>query len=144
MMVRFDPIGRVRSKLSHPDQAPAQGPEAGTVAGIELDPKWQDGLEGLGPGRDVWVLGWFDLSPGPKLKVHPRGDRSRPRTGVFNSRSPHRPCPLSLTLVRILAIEGNLVTVKGLELVDGSPVLDIKPYAPGLDAPLPSEPGGES
>lgn len=133
------PIGVVHSPLSDPAQAPQQGPEAGTLAVIELEPQWAQGLTGLAPGRDLWVICHFHLSPGPKLMVHPRGDRDRPPTGVFNTRSPRRPCPLSLTLVRLLAIDegpaGPRLTVRGLEAVAGTPVLDLKPYAPGLDQP---------
>jgi tRNA-Thr(GGU) m(6)t(6)A37 methyltransferase TsaA len=102
---------------------------------IELDSRWQQGLEGLAPGDHFWVLCHFDQAGPPKLKVHPRGDRSRPLTGMFNSRSPHRPNPISLTLVRLLKIEGCRLTVQGLEMMDGTPVLDIKPYVPGIDQP---------
>jgi tRNA (adenine37-N6)-methyltransferase len=67
--------------------------------------------------------------------VHPRGDASRPLTGLFNTRAPSRPNPIGLTLVRLLAINENSLTVKGLEALDGTPVLDIKPYVPGIDQP---------
>ncbi len=137
--VRLKPIGVVRSRLTAPGQAPHQGPEAGSRAVIEIDPQWARGLTGLDPGRDLWVICLFHLSPGPKLLAHPRGDQARPPTGVFNTRSPRRPCPLALTLVRLLAVEegpgGPRLTVRGLEAVEGTPVLDIKPYVPGLDQP---------
>lgn len=133
------PIGMVRSPLAEPGQAPRQGPETGLQAVIEIEPRWVPGLTGLEPGRDLWVICHFHLSPEPELMVHPRGDRSRPLTGVFNTRSPKRPCPLALTLVRLLSLEqgpgGARLTVLGLEAVDQTPVLDLKPYVPGLDQP---------
>lgn len=129
------PIGVVRSALTSMDEAPAQGPEAGTEAVIELDPAWSEGLDGLAPGRWLWVMCLFDRAKEPKLKVHPRGDRSRPITGLFNTRSPHRPNPISLTLVRLEALEGNRLSVSGLEMIDGTPVLDIKPWSGKIDKP---------
>ncbi len=130
-------IGVVRSPLERADQAPRQGPESGQEAVIELDPAWLPGLAGLTPGRDLWVIYHFHLAGQPELMVHPRGDRSRPLTGLFNSRSPRRPAPLGLTLVRLLSLDGNRLLVRGLEAVEGTPVLDLKPYVPGLDQPRP-------
>ncbi|MCB2192743.1 MAG: tRNA (N6-threonylcarbamoyladenosine(37)-N6)-methyltransferase TrmO [Deltaproteobacteria bacterium] len=131
----FQPIGVVRSALDDLDAAPSQGPEAGTTAVIELDPALAEGLQGLTPGRWLWVLCHFDRAKQVKLKVHPRGDRSRPQTGLFSTRSPHRVNPISLTLVRLEALEGNRLTVRGLEMVDGTPVLDLKPWVAGIDQP---------
>lgn len=137
--VTLSPIGVVRSPYQSPGEAPHQGPEAGGQAVIALDPALAQGLTGLTPGRDLWVICHFHQTPGPKLLVHPRGDQTRPLTGIFNTRSPKRPCPLSLTLVRLVDLrqspEGPLLTVRGLEAIDGTPVLDLKPYAPDLDLP---------
>lgn len=139
--VALRPIGRVSSALKSTAEAPHQGPEAGVEAWIELDPAWVQGLTGLTPGRDLWVICHFDRAGEPRNLVHPRGDLSRPLTGVFNTRSPRRPCPLSLTLVRLLRLEaqgpGARLLVRGLEAVDGTPVLDLKPYVPALDQPQP-------
>jgi tRNA-Thr(GGU) m(6)t(6)A37 methyltransferase TsaA len=137
--VALTPIGVVRSSYRALSQAPHQGPEAGGQAVIVLDPALAEGLTGLTRGRDVWVICYFHRTLEPKLLAHPRGDRSRPLTGIFNTRSPKRPCPLSLTLVHLLELDpspqGPLLTVRGLEVVDGTPVLDIKPYVPDLDLP---------
>ena len=138
-VVVLEPIGEVRSTLSSPDQAPRQGAGSGQEAVIELDPAWVPALEGLEPGRDLWVVFHFHLAGPPSARVHPRGDRSRPLTGLFNTRSPRRPAPLGLTLVRLLALEGNRLRVRGLEAVDGTPILDLKPYVPLLDQPQPEE-----
>jgi tRNA-Thr(GGU) m(6)t(6)A37 methyltransferase TsaA len=129
------PIGVVRSPYTESKDTPKQGPEAGVESVIELEPEWSGALEGLEPGRDIWVLTYFHQADQPRLRIHPRGDASRPLTGLFNTRAPCRPNPIGLTLVRLLAIQGNNLTVRGLEALDGTPVLDIKPYIPGVDAP---------
>lgn len=132
---RLRPIGVIHSDLTDPDQAPRQGREAGLTARIEIFPLWRPGLEGLRPGCWLWVIYHFHLAGEPKLRVHPRHDPSRPLTGVFNTRSPRRPNPLSLSLVRLEALAGGVLTVRGLEAVEGTPVLDLKPYIPRLDQP---------
>ncbi|MFH1060291.1 MAG: tRNA (N6-threonylcarbamoyladenosine(37)-N6)-methyltransferase TrmO [Pseudomonadota bacterium] len=133
--VRLTPIGRVHSALTERGQAPHQGPPAGVTAVIELDPAHAQGLTGCRPGDWLWVLYYFDRADAPCLLVHPRGDRSRPLTGVFRTRAPSRPCPVGLTLVQLTALTGVRLTVRGLEALDGTPVLDIKPYVPAIDSP---------
>jgi tRNA-Thr(GGU) m(6)t(6)A37 methyltransferase TsaA len=73
------------------------------------------------------VLTWFHLADRDVLRVHPRGDRSRPPTGVFGTRSPHRPNPIGIHRVEVLEVEGARVRVSDLEAVDGTPVVDLKP-----------------
>lgn len=102
---------------------------------IELRPELAPGLEGLTPGQFLWVLFHFHQSGEPLLKVHPRGDPSRPLTGVFATRAPVRPCAIGLSLVRLEALDGNRLTVRDLEALDGTPVLDLKPYVSSLDKP---------
>lgn len=125
----------VRSPWEQPSQAPRQGPKAGKVSVIELEPDWRPALEGLAPGRDLWVVCWLDRADAPISRVHPRNDPSRPLTGVFNTRAPCRPNPLSLTLVRLEALDGLRLTVRGLDMAEGTPVLDLKPYVAELDTP---------
>ena len=137
--VRLTLIGVVRSGLALDGQGPRQGPEAGLLSVIEIDPAWQEGLLGLAPGRDLWVLYHFNQADPPAMLMHPRRDPGRPLTGVFNTRSPRRPAPLGLTLVRLVKVEGARLVVRGLEALDGTPVLDLKPYVPGLDQPRPPE-----
>jgi tRNA-Thr(GGU) m(6)t(6)A37 methyltransferase TsaA len=76
------------------------------------------------------VVTWFHLSRRDLLKVHPRGDRTRPVTGVFSTRSPDRPNPLGLHRVTVMEITGNRMRVAPLEAIDGTPVVDIKPVLP--------------
>jgi tRNA-Thr(GGU) m(6)t(6)A37 methyltransferase TsaA len=121
------PIGRVRSPLTDPDQAPRQGDEGAPVTWLEFDDSVATGLADLSPGSDVIVLTWLDRARRDVLSVHPRGDVERPQTGVFNTRSPHRPNPIGLHRVRILSIDGRRIEVADLEALDATPILDVKP-----------------
>ena len=85
------------------------------------------GLEGLGPGDEVLVLTWLDRAFRDVLRVRPRDDFNRPHQGVFSTRSPDRPNPIGLHRVTIVAIDGSRVTVRNLEALDGTPVIDVKP-----------------
>lgn len=134
-MTGLTAIGLVRSDIAAPADAPRQGRLRQGLAHIELDQQWAGGLEGLEPGRWVWVLWRFITSEPPRLRVHPRGDPDRPATGLFNTRAPVRPNPIALTLARIEALDGGRLTVSGLEAADGTEVLDLKPYFAELDAP---------
>lgn len=120
-------VGRVESPLTDPATAPKQGDEGAPEATIVFDPSVADALTSMGVGDDVIVLTWLDRARRDVLAVHPRGDESRPLTGVFSTRSPHRPNPIGLHRVTIVARDGLRVRVRDLEAVDGTPVLDVKP-----------------
>ncbi len=139
--VTLQPIGVVRSPYKTTRDCPRQGPGEPVVSVIEIAPAWTEGLDGLRPGQDLWVICHLRVDGPVRLTVHPRGDRSRPARGVLATRSPRRPCPLSLTLVRVVEIKGGRITVRGLEMIDGTPVLDIKPYLAGVDTPQEGEGG---
>jgi tRNA-Thr(GGU) m(6)t(6)A37 methyltransferase TsaA len=121
------PIGRVESTLVEPAQAPLQGDEGAPDAWLVLDPAVAEGVRGLRSGVDVLVLTWLHRASRDVLTVHPRGDTSQPAIGVFATRSPDRPNPIGLHRVTILALDGNRIRVRGLEAVDGTPILDVKP-----------------
>lgn len=120
-------VGVVRSPLVEPAAAPKQGDEGAPDAVLEIEAEKLAALEGVGVGDRVLVLTWLDRADRGVLSVHPRGDPTRPRTGVFATRSPHRPNPIGLHRVEVLSIEGRRLSVRGLEAIDGTPVLDIKP-----------------
>ncbi|MGD2135920.1 MAG: tRNA (N6-threonylcarbamoyladenosine(37)-N6)-methyltransferase TrmO, partial [Gemmatimonadales bacterium] len=94
---------------------------------IVVDRSLTEGLSGLKVGQQLAVVFWFHQSRGYDLLQHPRGDETRPKRGVFALRSPRRPNPIGITRVELLAIEGNVLRVRGLDALDGSPVLDLKP-----------------
>ena len=102
---------------------------------IVLRPDMEPGLMGLAEGDSILVLFYFHRSPEYELQLHPGHDPSRPLRGVFATRSQYRPNHIGATVAQIKSIEGNIVTVLGLDAQDGSPVLDIKPYSRGFDTP---------
>jgi tRNA-Thr(GGU) m(6)t(6)A37 methyltransferase TsaA len=120
-------IGVVDSSLADVAAAPNQGDEGGPDAWLRLDQSVVPGLDGIAPGDELIVITWLDRGRRDVLRVHPRGDRSRPEQGVFNTRSPNRPNPIGLHRVRVIALEGDRVHVDELEAVAGTPILDIKP-----------------
>ena len=121
------PIGSVESPLTDPASAPKQGDEGAPEAWLVFAPEVLEGLVSLRAGDEVLVLTWLDRARRDVLRVHPRGDASRPQQGVFNTRSPHRPNPIGLHRVEIVSIEGGRIRVRNLEAVDGTPILDVKP-----------------
>lgn len=126
-------IGVVRSPLSDPADAPCQGDEGAPRAQVVLDPQVRSGLDGLQVGEELLVLTWLHRARRDVLRTRPRNDPHRPEQGVFTTRSPDRPNPLGLHRVRVLAFDGNTVEVDGLEAVDGTPVVDLKPLLGPVD-----------
>lgn len=117
-------IGRVENAFDDP----APPSKIGAVESrIVLDPSLTEGLKGVAPGQRSMVIFCFHRSQGFDLLQHPRGDRSRPRRGVFALRSPRRPNPIGVTVVDVVAVEGNVLRVRGLDAINGTPVLDLKP-----------------
>jgi tRNA-Thr(GGU) m(6)t(6)A37 methyltransferase TsaA len=128
------PIGVVRSTLKDRASAPKQGYEGAPDAWIDIGAEFVRGLHLLEIGQEVVVLTWLHRSRREVLEVHPRGDQANPLTGVFATRSPDRPNPVGLHRVRILSIEnGCRLEVRGLEAIDGTPVVDIKPASDRAD-----------
>jgi len=127
MTIEIEPIGTVRSSLRARAQAPRQAHEGAPEAWIEIDPRFAAGLRNLEPGDLVFVLTWLDRSRRDILEVHPRGDLSVPKQGVFSTRSPDRPNPIGLHRTTVVAVEPTRLRVEELEALDGTPVLDLKP-----------------
>jgi tRNA-Thr(GGU) m(6)t(6)A37 methyltransferase TsaA len=135
----FRPIGVVRSPFTERAAAPRQPSVARGVEGrIELEAGhgYEDALVGLEAWDYAWVLFVFHQnvlqSRGWKPKVQP--PRADAKIGVFATRSPHRPNPIGLSAVKVVSVEGRVVHVRELDLLDGTPVLDLKPYVPYADA----------
>jgi tRNA (adenine37-N6)-methyltransferase len=136
------PIGVVRSPFRDRRSAPRQPAAARGVAGtIELleHAEYEHALCDLAAWSHVWVLFWFHLNAGFRPKV--QAARSARKRGVFATRSPYRPNPLGLSVVRLSRVEGRVLHVLDVDMIDGTPVLDLKPYVPYTDA-LPSASSG--
>ncbi|MEV0627645.1 tRNA (N6-threonylcarbamoyladenosine(37)-N6)-methyltransferase TrmO [Nonomuraea wenchangensis] len=124
-------IAAVESPLADRANAPKQGAEGAPDAWLAFDPAMAEGIGDLAAGDEVFVLTWLHLADRTVTAVHPRDDPRNPLTGVFSTRSADRPNPIGLHRVRVLAVDGLRVRVAGLEAVDGTPVIDVKPV---LDA----------
>jgi len=132
----LEPIGYVRAALATKVEAARQPRASGGFPGrIELLPgrHFEHALSDLAEWRYIWVLFWFDRNEGWRPKVLPPRSRSG-RKGVFATRSPHRPNPLGLSAVRLERVDGLTLHVRDVDMLDGTPVLDIKPYVAYTDA----------
>jgi tRNA-Thr(GGU) m(6)t(6)A37 methyltransferase TsaA len=113
--------------LTDLDLAPNQGDEGAPSAWLVFEPDVLDALDGIQPGDEVILLTWLDRARRDVLRVHPRGDASRPQQGVFSTRSPVRPNPIGLHRVEVETIEGNRIRVRNLEAINGTLIVDVKP-----------------
>jgi tRNA-Thr(GGU) m(6)t(6)A37 methyltransferase TsaA len=121
------PIGVVRSSLTQREDAPRQGTEGAPDAWLEVHEAFADALDRVEAGDDLIVITWLHLADRDVLQVHPRDDASAPLTGVFATRSSHRPNPLGLHQVTVREVAGTRLRVGPIEAIDGTPVVDIKP-----------------
>jgi len=119
-------IGWVESPVTDPSVASRQGDEGAPDCRLVFDPDVREALDGLRPGDDIVVITWLHLADRSVRQVHPRGDPNRPIRGVFATRSQHRPNPLGLHEVTILAVDDLRINVRGMEAIDKTPIVDIK------------------
>jgi tRNA-Thr(GGU) m(6)t(6)A37 methyltransferase TsaA len=121
------PIGVIRSTIQTRAQAPKQGPDGAPDAWLEVNESVAEGLDGLRRGDKLIVLTWLHCAHRDVLKVHPRSDPERRLTGVFATRSPDRPNPIGIHPVTIRDVHENRLRIGPIEVIDGTPVIDIKP-----------------
>jgi tRNA (adenine37-N6)-methyltransferase len=135
LVLTLKPIGIVHSPFSDRLSAPRQ-PRAGegSQGTLELYPHlgYEHALEDLASFRYIWVLFWFHKNQNFKRKVLP--PRSQKKRGVFATRSPYRPNPVGMSAIELLAVEGLKLRVQNLDILDGTPILDLKPYVPYTDS----------
>jgi L-fuculose-phosphate aldolase len=123
---RIEYIGVLHGDITSRGDAPKNFDESDRVGTLEIYPQYQEGLDGIVPGQTIVVLFWLHQAKRDRLKVYPRGDRSKGLRGVFATRSPVRPNPIAISELKVLAIHGNQLEVTGLDMLDGTPILDIK------------------
>jgi tRNA-Thr(GGU) m(6)t(6)A37 methyltransferase TsaA len=123
----LQPVGWVESPLTDRAAAPKQGDEGAPQARIVFRPEMWEAAADLRVGDEILVLTWLHRGNRDTLSVHPRGDPTRPRQGVFSTRSPDRPNPIGLHRVIIVGVAENAIGVRNLEAIDGTPVIDVKP-----------------
>jgi tRNA-Thr(GGU) m(6)t(6)A37 methyltransferase TsaA len=127
--VSFKPIGTVHSPFISPKDVPKDdAPLKAAKGSIEVASEYAEGLKDIEGFSHIVVVFHFHLSKGRPLVVKPYWDDSL--RGVFSTRSPSRPNPIGVSVVRLLKREGNILHLQGLDMVEGTPVLDIKPYVP--------------
>jgi tRNA-Thr(GGU) m(6)t(6)A37 methyltransferase TsaA len=129
--IKLKAIGTVRSEIKEPTRQKYQD----IVSEIIIDKALTEALDNLDEFSHIIVLWWIHKSRRPApTKVHPRGNPENKLMGVFATRSPDRPNPIGKSTVRLLERRGNVLKVQGLDAINGTPVLDIKPYIPGYDS----------
>jgi tRNA-Thr(GGU) m(6)t(6)A37 methyltransferase TsaA len=128
-------IGIVRNGIKQ--ALPAKSDWGKIVSDIVIDSTLAEALDGLEEFSYIIVLYWMHgvaVTGQVPTKVHPRGKQELPAVGLFATRSPNRPNPVGKATVRLLQCQGNILKVEGLDAIDGTPVIDIKPYIPGYDS----------
>jgi len=130
--IKYKPIGVVHSPFKEPKGTPIQPAGAkGTNGIVEILPEYAEGLKDIEGFSNIILLYHFHLSKGPALIAKPYMDNET--HGVFAMRGPSRPNPIGISVVRLVRVEGNMLHVRDVDIVDGTPLLDIKPYIPEFD-----------
>ena len=119
-------IGKVHSDIHSIKDAPKFHAESDRTGSLEIYPEYEDGLKGIVAGQTIVVLCWFHLADRNALQVYPRGDKSRGLHGVFVTRSPMRPNPIAISELKVLAVDACRIEVSGLDILNGTPIADIK------------------
>jgi tRNA-Thr(GGU) m(6)t(6)A37 methyltransferase TsaA len=134
MTITYQPIGTIHTPFKSREGMPIQPSGAKGIKGrVEIDPAYEAGLRDLEGFSHVFLLFHLHLSEGYDLTVTPFMDDT-PR-GVFATRAPRRPNPIGLSVVRLVRVAGSTLHIEDVDMVDGTPLLDLKPYVPALNPP---------
>lgn len=132
MSIKYKPIGFIHTPFKEPKGVPIQPVAGEDIEGkVEILPDYIEGLKDLEGFSHIILIYHLHLSKKPSLLVKPYMDEKL--RGVFATRAPSRPNPIGLSIVRLVKIKGNMVYIKDVDIVDGTPLLDIKPYVPEFD-----------
>ena len=130
--ISYQPIGTIHSPFKENVGVPRQAVGASDIKGtIEVFTEFADGLKDLEGFSHIVVIFHLHMVKNPSLKAHPPWDGKE--HGVFATRSPYRPNPIGVSVVRLESVDKNILHISGIDMTDGSPVLDIKPYIPDLN-----------
>ncbi|MGA7975407.1 MAG: tRNA (N6-threonylcarbamoyladenosine(37)-N6)-methyltransferase TrmO [Pseudolabrys sp.] len=128
-------IGRIRTPWTDRKQCPKNARGSEVACTIELDPRFTDALKDVETCTHLVLLYWMDKAPRNLVRQVPgHGASGGAQHGTFALRSPARPNPIAMSVVKLLGIDGNKLSVVGLDCLDGTPLLDIKPYLPTVDS----------
>ena len=132
MELKYKQIGVIHSQFTEPKETPIQSAAARGIDGrVEVFPEYVKGLKDLESFSYIILFYHFHLSKKTSLEVTPYMDTKT--HGVFSTRAPSRPNPIGISIVRLTGIDGNILHVEDMDIVDGTPLLDIKPYVPEFD-----------
>ena len=127
--IKFKPIGFARND----EKEPRFGSFSDKITEVVVDEKFTDALTGIEDYSHVIIVYWMDKVKGHVITHRPQGNPEVPIIGIFSCRCPSRPNPIAMTTVKLVGHEGNIIKVKGLDILDGTPIIDIKPYWPVYD-----------
>jgi tRNA-Thr(GGU) m(6)t(6)A37 methyltransferase TsaA len=134
MNIQLQQIATIRSPFCSLENMPIQPKGAqDTYASIEFKEEFKEGLEDLDGFSHVYLIYYFHKIKESKLKVIPFNDKTNTPRGVFSTRTPMHPNSIGLSVVELVKVEKNIVTIKGIDILDGTPLLDIKPYIENFD-----------
>lgn len=127
--IEIKPLGKAKNSIKKPTLSGWDK----VVTKIVIDKKYKEGLDGIENYSHIIVVYWMNMEKECHLKHHPQGKKDIPYIGIFACRCPQRPNPIAISTVKLLSRKGNVLQVKGLDILDGTPILDIKPYTPQYD-----------
>lgn len=130
-MVEFTPIGVVRNRMT---EAHRDTRWADIESEIDIDAQWSSALDGLAEFSHVWIVTYMDRIPAASPDIPPQMPGRPSGVGIFATRGPQRPNPIGICAVELLLVRGSMLRVRGLDALDGTPVLDLKPYLARRDA----------
>jgi tRNA-Thr(GGU) m(6)t(6)A37 methyltransferase TsaA len=131
MSLEINPIGVIRTPFESSDKLPIQAHKSDIIAEAEILPEFSEALDSLDDFSHAILLYWFHRAQPTKLRVTPFLDTQE--RGLFSTRAPSRPNPIGLSVVKILQIKGNIVRFEGADMLNDTPLIDIKPFVPEFD-----------
>ncbi|MCA1765820.1 MAG: tRNA (N6-threonylcarbamoyladenosine(37)-N6)-methyltransferase TrmO [Desulfobulbaceae bacterium] len=124
--ITLTPIGVIHCRLKSRAETPKNFTESTETGTLEVFPEYLEAMADIKPGQTLVALFWLHEAKRDVQKVYPRGDKSRGLHGVFSTRSPMRPNPIAISELKVLGIKGNIIEVSGVDVLNGTPLLDIK------------------